>query len=264
MRSGSKRLMIGLGSFVIAAAMVAPSFAAKKAVSDEELDMVTAAGQPVVISSGSSLTLTFNGLTAIASDLDNGSQTDLRALILNNVVGENQVHNGINVNASGSDAAATGDQKNIITQSWGSILDFDYVSAPGAPASNNFTCDPGVLICKGSVTAKGGDGFARALSKGADVIIHAGEDATVTYNPVTNIASNISDDSQTSLIALVVNNVTGLNQVATGINITNSSVGVGNIVDTLAIGGVLGIAGSQANNINQFRGTPGNFRVGSP
>jgi hypothetical protein len=256
--------MIGLGSFLIAAAMVAPSFAAKKAVSDEELDMVTAAGQPVVVSAGTALTLSFNGTTTIASVLDPLSQNGLRALILNNVVGENQVHNGINVSAFGSADTISGAQINTITQSWGSVLDFDHVSADGATASATgpTQCVTGVLICKGTVTAQGGAGFARALSKGADVIIHAGTEATVTYNPVTSIAADISDTSQTNLIALVVNNVTGLNQVATGINITNNTLDVG--VSSIALGAVGGIGGSQVNNINQFRGTPGNFRVGSP
>jgi hypothetical protein len=89
--------MIGLGSCVIAAAMVAPSFAAKKAVSDEELDMVTAAGQPTVVYAQDKATVSFNGTTSISQVIDTGAQTDLRALILNNVVGENQVHNGINI-----------------------------------------------------------------------------------------------------------------------------------------------------------------------
>src|SRR5574341_381246 len=119
MRSGSKRLMIGLGSFLIAAALVAPSFAAKKAVTDEELDMVTAAGQPVVVSTGATSTVSFIGTTVIVSDLLTNSQTTLRALILNNVVGENQVHNGVNVSALGAAGVANGVQTNTITQSWG-------------------------------------------------------------------------------------------------------------------------------------------------
>jgi len=250
--------MIGLGSFLIAAAMVAPSFAAKKAVSDEELDMVTAAGQPVVVSAGGNLTLSFNGATTIVSDLQADSQTALRALVLNNVVGENQVHNGININAMNGGG---GSQTNTIIQSWGAILDHDFVTADGATASKTFTCSSSALICKGSVTAQGGNGFARALSKGADVIIHSGEDATVTYNPTTTIVSDIANNSQEDLVALVVNNVTGLNQVATGINITNNTLAINS---EIALGAVGGLAGNQTNNISQFRGTPGNFRVGSP
>jgi hypothetical protein len=261
MRSGSKRLMIGFGSFLIAATMVAPSFAAKKAVSDEELDMVTAAGQPVVITSGGTLDVSFNGTTTIVSDLQAGSQTTLRALILNNVVGENQVHNGININAAATSLSANGSQTNTITQSWGAIYDWSSISTAGTDVSNKFDCGMGVLICKGSVTASGTNGFARVLSKGADVIIHSDDDATVTYNPSTAIVSDIGDGAQANLVALVVNNVAGLNQVATGVNITNSNVA---LTTGIALGGVDGAGGPQLNNISQFRGTPGNFRVGNP
>ena len=254
MRSGSKRLMIGLGSFLIAAAMVAPSFAAKKTVSDEELDMVTAAGQPVVISAGAGSSVSFTGTVAIASDLLASSQTGIRALILNNVVGENQVHNGINVNAL---SGGTGAQSNTITQSWGAILDITAVTAAGATATSVPSCGS-ALICKGSAVASAVSGTVRVLSKAADQIIDVGAASTVTYNPVTQIASDISNDSQTNLTALIVNNVTGLNQVATGINIANGGI----TLDTglLSVSAIGGSHAGQTNAISQFRGTPGNFR----
>jgi len=254
MRSGSKRLMIGLGSFVIAVAMTAPSFAAKKAVTDEELDMVTAAGQPVVITAGGAATVSFTGTLDIASDLLASSQTSIRALILNNVVGENQVHNGVNVNAlSGS----TGGQSNTITQSWGAILDITAVTAGGATSATGTSCGS-ALICKSSAVASAVSGTVRVLSKAADQIIDVGDGSTVTYNPTTRIASDISNDSQTNLTALIVNNVTGLNQVATGINIANGGIELSS--GLLSVSAIGGSNAGQANNISQFRGTPGNFR----
>ena len=60
MRSRSRQLLVGVGSFFVAASLVAPSFAAKKAISDAELDSATAAGQPTVITtSGNTASVTF-------------------------------------------------------------------------------------------------------------------------------------------------------------------------------------------------------------
>jgi len=253
MRSGSKRLMIGVGTFLIAAALTAPSFAAKKAVTDDELDMVTAAGQPVIISIGGNGTVTFNGATSIAQTLQPSSQNNLRALILNNVVGENQVHNGVNIAA----AFGNGSQINVITQSWGSILDLTATSTPGGVTAIGIDC-AGALICKASGLFVTSGSTVRVLSKAADVIIHIGGSGTVTYNPITDIAQDISDGSQQGLVALIVNNVTGLNQVATGINIGSATP---NLTAELTITGVGGQAtGNQSNTIQQFRGTPINFR----
>ena len=257
MRSGSKRLMIGLGSFVIAVAMTAPSFAAKTAVSDEELDMVTAAGQPVVISAGGSTgsRVSFSGTVTIVSVLQPSSQTSLRALILNNVVGENQVHNGINISSLGGEAS--GGQTNTITQSWGAILDIAGVTSAATKTETKVSCGS-ALICKGAAAATATSGSVKVLSKAADQIIDVGAGSTVTYNPTTRIAADIADNSQNNLTALIVNNVTGLNQVATGINIIQSTV----TLDTasLQFGAIGGTNTGQTNNISQFRGTPGNFR----
>jgi hypothetical protein len=253
MRSGSKRLMIGMGTFLIAAALTAPSFAAKKAVSDDELDMVTAAGQPVVIAIGGSGTVTFNGTTSIAQSLNPSSQNGLRALILNNVVGENQVHNGVNIAASGT---SVGSQSNVITQSWGSILDITATSTPNGITSVPASCGD-ALICKVSGSFVTTAGTVRVLSKAADVIIHITSTGSVTYNPVTDIAQDIGNDSQTGLVALIVNNVTGINQVATGINIGNGGATLGPDLVITSNGGS-GVA--QNNTIQQFRGTPINFR----
>jgi hypothetical protein len=246
--------MIGFGSFLIAAALVAPSFAAKKAVTDEELDMVTAAGQPVVVQTGGASTVSFIGTTVIVSDLLTNSQTTLRALILNNVVGENQVHNGVNVNSLGLSA---GSQANTITQSWGSILDIDARTAAGATATAVPDCGS-ALICKGNAVASAVSGTVQVLSKAADHIIDVGDGSTVTYQPITSIAADLSNDSQTNLTALIVNNVTGLNQVATGVNIAGGSLNLESALLTVSAQG--GTNTGQANAISQFRGTPGNFR----
>lgn len=253
MRSGSKRLMIGMGTFLIAAALTVPSFAAKKAVSDDELDMVTAAGQPVVISIGGAGTVTFGGTTSISSLISPSSQTGLRALILNNVVGENQVHNGVNIAA----AFGNGSQTNTITQSWGSIMDITATSTPNGITAIPADCS-GALICKAQGTFVTTAGTVRVLSKAADVIIHVTSTGNVTYNPSTDIAQDISENSQTGLVALIVNNVAGINQVANGINIGSATPNLGADLTVTGVGGTA--AGNQGNVIQQYRGTPINFR----
>ena len=261
MRSGSKRFFIGLGAFVVAATMTVPSFAAKKAVSDEELDLVTAAGQPVVIDAGGSATVSFSGTTNIAQLIGQSAQSGLRALILNNVAGENQTHNGVNISASG--LSRDGTQFNIITQSWGAIADFNASVTAAKVVTSATDCNTGALICKGTTSAVPFAASISVLSRAADQIISVDGQATVTYNPITNIAQDISDFSQTNLIALVVNNVAGINQVANGINIGNSGMNVTGTAPTasLAIGFAGGnIPGGQHNTIDQFRGTPINFR----
>ena len=252
MRSGSKRLMIGMGAFLIAAALTVPSFAAKKAVTDDELDLVTAAGQPVIIAIDNG-SVSFNGATTIAQSISPSSQTGLRALILNNVVGENQVHNGVNIAAS----AGNGSQTNTITQSWGSINDIGATTAANGITAVNADCT-GALICRTSGLFITTAGTVRVLSQAADQIIRVTTTGVVTYSPTTQIAQDIAENSQTGLVALIVNNVAGLNQVATGINIGSSVATLG---PDLVLGAAGGAAtGNQSNTIQQFRGTPINFR----
>jgi len=243
-----------MGTFLIAAAMVSPSFAGKKAVSDDELDLVTAAGQPVIVQIGSG-TVTFNPSTTIQVTIQTGSQTNLRALVLNNVAGENQVANGINI--SGSSISSNLAQTNTITQSWGSTEDITIASVGAATASLPTNCG-GALICKQQVQVATLGGVARRLSRAADVIISVAGTGTVSYTPTMVIDQSIDGGSQNNLVALVVNNVAGLNQVGNGVNILSASVTLNSSgVGVVANGG--SPAGSQANNLSGYRGTPANF-----
>jgi hypothetical protein len=117
---------------VLAAALflTLPAVAAPKALSEAEMDLVTAAGQPEVLIAGdvSSLTgVTATGTVTLTGDLTfnivlgTNAQANLRALILNNVVGENAVATAINIQASNNGGVtADAGQSNDITQSWGS------------------------------------------------------------------------------------------------------------------------------------------------
>jgi len=80
-------------------------------------------------------TITGASATVTATHLDDGtttlnvqsgSQTNLRAMVVNNIVGENQIASAMNIQtgAGGSD----GEQANLITQSWGSSYDWDAVA----------------------------------------------------------------------------------------------------------------------------------------
>jgi hypothetical protein len=248
--------MIGLGSFVIAAAMVAPSFAAKKAVNDEELDMVTAAGQPVIIQTGGPATVTFTPTTDIEVTIQTDAQGALRALVLNNVMGENEVANGVNI--SGGGAAGSGGQANNITQSWGATADITIVTGKGGAATATAVCPPGTLICKVSATATAGATQRVRLTSAADNIITAETAATVTYSPVMSMSLLMEGGSQDGLVAMVVNNVVGLNQVGNGVNVAGASANVG--ATGIAITNTPGPGPSgQSNVLGAWRGTPQNF-----
>jgi hypothetical protein len=253
--------MLGIGSLILTAAMVAPSYAGKKVITDNEMDEVTAAGQPIVLKGDD---IDQRAETTIALGIEDNAQHDLRALILNNVAGENQVATNMNI-ASG---AGSGRQDNNITQSWGSTYDRDFFGSASASANvsvtaegGKATCNAGALIC---VPKAGNSASATASASAstpnirssiyADQILLA--DGDVDYRPETHISMDIQNTAQQGLSALVVNNVSGLNQVATALNIagnvgTGPAPGGGNVAVT---GG--GSAAGQGNIINQFRGTP--------
>jgi len=261
MRSGYQTLMLGIGSLILTAAMVSPSYAGKKVITDNEMDQVTAAGQPVVIEANGDVD--FRSKTDIALGIEDNAQHDLRALILNNTAGENQLATDMNI-ASG---AGSGRQDNNITQSWGSTYDLDFrggasdsITAKATAEGGEAECNKGALIC----VAKAGNSATATASASAstpsirqsiyaDQIIVANGD--VDYRPETNIAMDIQTTAQQGLSALVVNNVAGLNQVATGLNIAgNVGTGAPGSGNVAVAGG--GSAAGQGNIINQFRGTP--------
>ncbi|HEY3198517.1 MAG TPA: hypothetical protein VGJ57_10930 [Nitrospirales bacterium] len=271
-----RKFLLGIGSLALALAMAIPSYAAKQVIPDQELDEVTAAGQPVVLISGNGGNtdgtasdivkrpgITDASVTQIALGIEDSSQQNLRALILNNIAGENQTGNGMNI-ASGSSA---GRQDNNITQSWGSTYDADIVkgtavtatssaSAPGGDAS----CGRDALICKPVGGNASASAAASAVSTPAirrsiysDQVLVS--DGSILYAPVTVIAMDIRDTAQQGLSALIVNNVSGMNQVANGVNISGGvSTGLPGAGNVSVNGSANG--GGQGNVINQFRGTP--------
>ncbi len=107
-------MLVPVAAFLLAG----PAFAGKEAISDQDLDRVSAAGfcragsspcdaveedsggpQTLVITQGTNglqVTTTMNSTVAL-----NGAQQGIRTITLNNVVGTNQVANAMNIFAGG-------------------------------------------------------------------------------------------------------------------------------------------------------------------
>ena len=230
---------------------ITPSFVMPEALTDQELDHVTAAGQPTVVTAGDNSTVEFAAAVDIALNIAPNSQAGLRALVLNNVAGENQVANAMNI----SGANTTGDQVNGINQSWGSINETTAVSVAGVTAATDLTCS--ALICKQIGSAAAAPGLIRVLGSTGDQIVTAGAASALLYRTATNIAMTIDSNSQTNLVAMVVNNVAGLNQVGNAINLKSGGVSLTD--SALVVSAGAGQGGGQSNVINQYRGTPANF-----
>jgi hypothetical protein len=251
-RNGEITRMIGNHGLLltIVAMLAIPSFASSESLTDHELDQITAAGEPVIVSGGNNSPVTFTPATDIDMYVGPFAQAGLRALVLNNVSGENQVANGANISSQSPL------QSNTLNQNWGSVQDTTAVVIPGVGATAVTTCPASALICTPSSTAVTVPAVTRVLSNTADQIITAGNGSAVLYSPATNIAMRLDSNSQSNLVALVVNNVSGLNQVGNAINIHG---GV-RLDDSIGVSSVTGQAGGQQNILTQYRGTPANVR----
>lgn len=276
----------------MAALLCASTTFAKKALDEEEMELVTAAGQPAVIvvdNSGgdfNTIDIMADEMGLITQTVDTGSQTNLRAMAINNVAGENQVANAINIRSGAGSTGPTASQSNEINQSWGSTFDWSFAPGTATAGAGGSVSIAGSIdnvkincvavgagtACNGDV-ATGGDGGSAeiphlALSAYADKIIGVtdlGSSNTVNISQMNmaTVTQSILENSQSTLAALAINNVAGQNQVATGINVTSrggtflgNSNGVPLIAIDSTIAGGSGYAGDQSNLINQYRGTP--------
>jgi len=267
---------------LVAVFLAAPSAMAKKQLTENELDMVTAAGEPMVINGGLIGSITYTDGSTFSMTLPTGAQTGLQALTLNNVVGELQLANAFNVQSAVQDLS--GGQTNTITQSWGATKDLtaSFATVAGvtaaagnggnggdSEASSGCGTGSGTAKCAGNVAkaSAGGDGGAggagstspgkiagAVTSQYGDVIITGGGVSGSIYVDVDPVfAMTLDTTSQSNLLALVVNNIVGMSQVANATNIS----GAGVTLVPLAIGPTSSNGrAAQANTINQFRGTP--------
>jgi hypothetical protein len=117
-----------------------PAFAGKEALSDERLDEITAGGESMVAVAEA------DGPAGVADanlvdnaefslDIPSDAQKGLRALTVQNVVGEVQLLVNLNVLAASQNVAGT-DQRNFSVQSWGSTAPLAVATVPGQPAGN--------------------------------------------------------------------------------------------------------------------------------
>ena len=240
----------------LVAAFAAPTLASKTVIGDEELDEVTAAGQPKIAQAS-----TYDGTAAAVNFQVNvfathvEGQSELTALTLNNIFGENQIANGVNIQSGN---ANSGSQSNNASQSWGSAKAWDSVKVKGQKGgdASNSHCVGLIVKCN----ASGGDasqGQIGLLWEFADEIAdaHTGHGDAIAANVVvTIVAAAFGENSQTNLTALTVNNVFGFNQVANGLNISSGTLSADGIA-----GGTTGSATSQSNISDQWRGTPKNY-----
>jgi len=127
-----------------------PAFGAKAPLTDDDLDGITAAGQPKVIqveaeSDDDDVDVDIDLTDEETAELSitGSAQESLRALTVNNVVGENTVANAMNI-AAVFNFSAPSDQSNEINQSWGSTKDIGFVFPGEAEA------DSGADKCIGS------------------------------------------------------------------------------------------------------------------
>jgi hypothetical protein len=209
-------------------------------------------------------------------------------VVLNNVAGENQLANALNIQ-SGVLTSSTS-QTNTITQSWGSTYDWSFApgvaatataSATGGTINADQSMSPCILVagdCNANsvitdAVATAATSPAVPLTITADKILVVGVessgDAVVDVSELNKavVVLTVDTGSQSNLAAIVVNNVVGKNQVASAINISSGgAVVIGSEAFGAAVvarvqfdgnvGGNSTLTGSQANTISQYRGTP--------
>jgi len=237
-----------------------PAFAGK-ALTDEDLDMVTAAGEPkVIIASSSAGTATAEHIDDAVFNLDipTNAQQGLRALTVANVVGEAQLLVNLNILSVRGDVAGT-DQRNFSVQSWGATLPILSETVAGVPGIDQSGC-LGECKVNGNIGVVAAPGQIEIASASGDVIMHAdgnlGSLARSDEEPVFNL--KFAADSQVNLTSLFIANVVGRVQAAYNINIAAATLNLipdANTPFALPFDSASGVI-KQVNSGVQFRGTP--------
>lgn len=261
-------------TWILVAAMavwVPSAFAAKQAVEieDAELDTITAAGQPTVLKSGDGSPVVHSDEAQFNLSFDAPEvQSGLRALTIQNVVGELQLLVDLNVLSAIAKVAAT-DQRNFSLQSWGGTLP-EFATVEGVKAEPFPAC---TTDCQnGAVNVAVADAVPGEISKPAsasgDLIIETGDGSPIvnTDEPLFNLDFAVSR-AQADLAALFITNMVGRAQVALNLNIAAATLSLvpdpdQNFSEPIGgdIGSCLGAACAgvikQVNTGLQFRGTP--------
>lgn len=257
--------------------LVSPGFALQ-VLEDDQLDNISASGDPVVLESegaeGSSVAYVDSSVFELDFSVPR-AQDGLRALTIQNVVGELQLMTNLNVLSANGNVAGT-DQRNFSAQSWGSTLpDPDtvkYVSATAeaSPCQGVGNCSGGGSKLLGGDAPKVIAGDAEAVvaispaaSASADVIVRSESsegksEAAISNNAQFKLKFSESE-AQKDLSALFFSNVVGRAQMALNLNIASGGLGlIPGSSDSFAnpiTGDTTGVV-KQVNTGIQFRGTP--------
>ena len=171
--------MVRVMAVVVAMALglwVSPALAGKLALNDAELDGVTAGGQSTIIQTGEGSPVDFVDNSQFNLNFDvPDAQAGMRALTIQNVVGELQLLVNLNVLSANGNVAET-DQRNFSLQSWGGTLPIagtglvatvSGVSAAPCTGSNSCTSTGGAGAAPSSITAGGGGNAASTAAADA-------------------------------------------------------------------------------------------------
>lgn len=243
--------------FVAALLLFISAASARKALQDDALDMITAAGEPkVLISSNGSVEHADESVFNLA--LVSDAQSGIRALTVQNVVGEVQLLVNLNILSVSGDLNNS-DQRNFAVQSWGSTLPILSESEEGESAVEGDAELEGCIGCTQINTAAPAQ--IRIGSASGDVIIQA--DGTVDYDeePVFNLV--FEPNAQQDFSTLFVANLVGRVQTAFNINVASSTLNLFPSTDQPFANPFANGTGTirQVNSGVQFRGTPINAQA---
>ena len=253
------------------------SFGAEE-LQDDQMDRISASGDPVIldVSGGTQSTATYVDDSVFELNFDvPHAQDGLRALTIQNVVGELQLMTNLNVLSASGNVAGT-DQRNFSAQSWGSTLpDPETVKvgtafASAAPCGGAGSCSGGSGQYNGGhapgVIAGDADAvvaISPAAKASADVIVRSkaseGESHADIVNKAKFALTFSESEAQKDLSALFFSNVVGRAQMALNLNIAGGGLGlIPGSNDTFANpieGDATGVI-KQVNTGIQFRGSP--------
>lgn len=181
--------------------MAGPSSFAGKALSDEEMDKSTAAGQPRVQVGNGNQEIIDNSLYDVT--LDANAQTDVAGDSIVNTAGENNI--GVAQNVANVDGGGEIDQINEVNQARSSRLDATDLSLDGTSTSAAGESD-------GSVAAA-------TIGAQADHIKVGHGDQLEDDNSVFTLA--VTDEAQQNLVAFSLVNAAGRNNVGVALNAAN-------------------------------------------
>jgi hypothetical protein len=267
-----KNAFSALLALLVISIFALPVSAALEVLNDDELDSITAAGQPtVVISENGTATQTDESVQTLYLPTD--SQVGLRALAITNVAGEAQLLVNLNVISISGDIAGV-DQRNFSVQSWGSTLPEIAATADGKPGSvddNSITVSP---LCENLCGALGvinqGDDndtssfvtniasapVVEIASATGDIIVDGFEGASTTDDSLATLA--FEPNAQSDLSALFIANISGRTQAAFNVNIASSTLNLFPGTDAPFTDPAASASAvmKQTNSGVQFRGAP--------